>query len=570
MSNIIYIIYIQYAWDCPICTYRNEPTDFDCAVCKTPRPLFLKKRDSGIPLNFTHSNQDSILPENLPPIHTPIADIASMSPKGQSTKSFPDIQENEVLKDDPKPKANIDEFVMVGNGDEYSGVQSESNTDEKKDDEAAPSSKPALSNKLSKEEEEKSSIKELIIKVTNGEEISSIKHTTLEDILLLCHDTFTDSQTMLTILLDRLCDKNMNDVNARIRGVKMCESWIRNYWESDFYSNESMMDIMDQFIDDLSDSSKESRTYHLTDSDIKLLTRIKTTFNQKSNSYEIEKKRETAKARSNKLLGDIDVPKKYDVMDASAETIAQQLTLMDFALFQSIAKREMCGQGWKKKDRDIRSPHLLKMIAQFNQISKWVQCVVLQQKNKKKRTKCIEKFIRIAVYLKDLRNFSACCAINFGLSANVVYRLKDAWNGVSKQEAKQYTEIQLIYKGKKNWELLRILHKNAHAPSILHTGLFLQDLLNTDEGNDDKKKDGTVNFTKLKKTYQLIEQISMYQSSSYFKIKTNPIMQSYLTKIWKKQEAYNEDKMYKISTIVKNKDAEGKDIDDNDLRLMDW
>merc|ERR1712113_204182 len=131
----------------------------------------------------------------------------------------------------------------------------------------------------------------------------------------------------------------------------------------------------------------------------------------------------------------------------------------------------------------------------------WVQCIVLQQRRKRDRTRCIEKCIHIAVHLKELRNFSACCAINFGLSANVLYRLKDAWNSVGKQQLKQYAEIQLIYKGKKNWELLRVLHKNAHAPSILHTGLFLQDLLNTDEGNDDTRKDGTVNFGKLKQTY---------------------------------------------------------------------
>merc|ERR1712228_425082 len=180
----------------------------------------------------------------------------------------------------------------------------------------------------------------------------------------------------------------------------------------------------------------------------------------------------------------------------------------------------------------------------FNSISKWVQCIVLQQKKKKDRTKCIEKCIHIAVHLKEMRNFSACCAINFGLSSTVIYRLKDAWKDVKKRDLDTFNKIQAIYKTQGNWPLLRVLHKNAHAPSILHTGLFLQDLLNTDEGNDDMAKDGTVNFNKLKQTYVLIEQISMYQQSSY-KIKTNQIMQQYLKNRWKKEETYNDEKMYK-------------------------
>eukprot|EP00483_Globobulimina_turgida_P011066 UN11087 len=186
-----------------------------------------------------------------------------------------------------------------------------------------------------------------------------------------------------------------------------------------------MMDIMYAFMDDLADSE-------LPDSDINLLMRIKKTFEEKIHSYEIKTKRSSTLKDIKKLIGDVDIPKNYDIMkDNSTQHIAEQITLMDFSIFQSIARREMTGQGWKKKNRAERSPHLLNMISQFNSISKWVQCVVLQQRNTRQRTQCNEKFIRIAVKLKELRNFSAWCAVNFGLSANVLYRLKDAWTRVS-------------------------------------------------------------------------------------------------------------------------------------------
>jgi len=268
----------------------------------------------------------------------------------------------------------------------------------------------------------------------------------------------------------------------------------------------------------------------------------------------------------------VDIPKNYDtdlMQKTSALSIAQQLTLMDFAIFKCVTKREMTGQAWKKKDKATRAPNLLRMIEQFNCISKWVQCVVLQQKRKRDRTRCIEKFIHIAVDLKKMRNFSACCAINFGLSSNVIYRLKDTWKDVKRRDLETFNEIQTIFKSAKAWKNLRVLHKKAHAPSILHTGLFLQDLFNLDEGAADKKKDGTVNFHKLKSTYALIQQISMYQSAEYNEIKPDNVMQEYLTKTWKIEKKYSNDKMYETSTMVKEKDEQNLVID-NALFIKMW
>ena len=407
------------------------------------------------------------------------------------------------------------------------------------------------------------SIKDMIIKVTNGETILSMKHTMVADMLLLFHTDISiiDSSTMLRMIIDRICDENVM-MHARIRGVQMCTRWMNNYWK-DFQSNEQMMDIMEGFIGDI--SSSKSKLSKLTNNDIKLLMRIKTTFEKKSQEYEVEKKKKIAEA-NRKLLDNVEIPKNYDIMQESAESIAQQLTLMDFSLFKSIAKREMCGMAWKKKDRDERAPNLLATINRFNQLGKFVQCTVLQQRNKKKRAKSIEKFIRVAVCLKDLRNFTACNAIHMGLTSVVVYRLKETWKLVGKQELKQYEEIKSIFSHQKNFELLRIIHRNAHAPSVPYIGLFLSDIVQIDEELRNMNENGTVNFIKLKRMYELFGQISMYQSSSY-SFDTNDMMQSYITKVWKKQELYDETKLYTVSTIVKKKDAEGKDINDDDL---DW
>ena len=489
--------------------------------------------------------------------------------------------------------------------DSTTNITTKNSLERKNEEQCADAPTPTSPKRSWSYESPKISIQELIFRIINGQETSGMSYNQVQDIVLLCHNIFTDSQTMLKILLDKICDKEVTDFNIRIRAVRMCQQWMREYWQSDFHGNDAMLDILCTFIDDFADPSSNSKMCHLADVDVKLLTRIKETFNQKWHEFEVNDAKECTQAKpidtteSHYLFAvfgyirkeecllklNYDVPNgikyiilKYFfpftedyniVMSESSEFIAQQLTLIDSKIFRNIQRREFCGQAWKKKDRAEKAPNLIALIHQFNKVSKWVQCVVLQQRTKQERTKCIEKVIDIAVHLKDMRNYSGCCAINFGLNANVLYRLKDAWNGVSKKRLKQYEEIRYIYKGKKGWEALRILHKNAHAPAILHCGLFLQDILNTDEGYDNLK-DGKVNFARLKQTYNHIERIRMYQQSSYFKIKSNLMMQKYLENEWKRQESYDDDKMFKISTIIKRKDANNEEIDDSDLEIIAW
>lgn len=91
------------------------------------------------------------------------------------------------------------------------------------------------------DEPRKISIQELIVAITNGDEVDGMNHKKVQDILLLYHYTFTDSVTMLKILLDRVNDKNITDINIRIRGINMIETWMQRHWKSDFQENDEMV-----------------------------------------------------------------------------------------------------------------------------------------------------------------------------------------------------------------------------------------------------------------------------------------------------------------------------------------
>jgi len=118
---------------------------------------------------------------------------------------------------------------------------------------------------------------------------------------------------------------------------------------------------------------------------------------------------------------------------------------------------------------------------------------------------------------------------------------------------KQLEEIKQIFSMQDNWKTLRRMHREAHAPAILHTGLFLQDIVAIDEGVDDQLN-GRVNIKKLLRLHEKIATISMYQQSGY-QFKDDPLIQQVIQEDFKAQEKLTADHLFDFSTVAKDKDS---------------
>ena len=289
-------MYVQIPWECELCHNRNAGKLFDCEVCNYPRPLRLPDQrrntfssynkqnsfsksnslnsDDGAPQLLSGSPANSIDPSALPTVFTPNgASSITSNGLGPYFPAIESIQEDKSLH-------STSDFTPPPNAA------------------SSLSPKSALSNILNEEEDEKmeapqlplthhvtffgslisddgdqsaTNIKELILKVTNGEDVHSIQHKKVEEILLLCHKAFTDSETMLQVLLDRVSDPGLSDLNTRIRGVNMCHHWMQNYWKNDFQDRDTMLDIMEHFVDGLDQ-------LQLPPTCLSVLSRIKKTY----------------------------------------------------------------------------------------------------------------------------------------------------------------------------------------------------------------------------------------------------------------------------------------------------
>jgi hypothetical protein len=69
--------------------------------------------------------------------------------------------------------------------------------------------------------------------------------------------------------------------------------------------------------------------------------------------------------------------------------------LLEWNLFKKIAPKELLSLSWSKKDKELKSPNVLKMIGRFNEVSNWICVLILTELDVKKRALIIKKIIQI-------------------------------------------------------------------------------------------------------------------------------------------------------------------------------
>ena len=149
-------------------------------------------------------------------------------------------------------------------------------------------------------------------------------------------------------------------------------------------------------------------------------------------------------------------------------------------------------------------------------------------------------------------------AVQCALMSNAIYTLKDAWNQTSVLKRKHHTkfkEIKVIMSASHNFENIRRLQREAHAPLIPYFGIFCKDLIYIQEGIAKRNQDGMINWSKLWRMYELIKEHLAYQSTPYTELfDEEDSMQSWLENELKRSSVLKPDHLDKMSRDVANLD----------------
>eukprot|EP01090_Pellita_catalonica_P002932 TRINITY_DN12564_c0_g1_i1.p1 TRINITY_DN12564_c0_g1~~TRINITY_DN12564_c0_g1_i1.p1 ORF type:complete len:385 (+),score=45.90 TRINITY_DN12564_c0_g1_i1:70-1224(+) len=231
--------------------------------------------------------------------------------------------------------------------------------------------------------------------------------------------------------------------------------------------------------------------------------------------------KQSRRARNRKILDvkDKGGPKKsarQHFLDIDARLLAEQLTLRDAGLFQSILQKEVYNLSWKKKKKKL-SKNVIHQIERFNQVSFWVASEVVMTSDLKQRAAKISKFITIASICEESNNFNTLMAIIGGLNESSVARLKQTWAHIKGSQMETFETLNTLMSTKTNYaHYRRALDRAIHAnqPVVPYLGVYLRDLTFIEEANQNMHND-LINADKLIMIGEVVLSITLAQRSAY-------------------------------------------------------
>ena len=154
--------------------------------------------------------------------------------------------------------------------------------------------------------------------------------------------------------------------------------------------------------------------------------------------------------------------------------MARQLALVDHALYRSIQPNELLHMNWTKSaTKKQKSPNVLNMIGQFNQLGQWVVSAVITTYDATERTRLLQFIIRVAYESYKLHNLNSAMAIVSGLRNSNVIRLKSTWNGLPSESWDMWEEVTEKFVLNDNFASLRAIAKTTQPPLIPYLGVYV-------------------------------------------------------------------------------------------------
>ncbi|ORX55209.1 ras GEF [Hesseltinella vesiculosa] len=184
--------------------------------------------------------------------------------------------------------------------------------------------------------------------------------------------------------------------------------------------------------------------------------------------------------------------------------MAEQLTWVEARLFSQIKAREFVRMVCHTHDN--RDPFytnknaLMASISHFNFISAWVITMLVTQPRLSKRVLLLEKFMMIAVELRDLNNYNTLMALLAGINNASILRLKHTQAAIEKRKIfKRFQSLERLMSSDRSFASYRLaLKASSRSPHIPYFGIHSQDLIALAEANKDFKKDSSINWEKFR------------------------------------------------------------------------
>jgi len=231
------------------------------------------------------------------------------------------------------------------------------------------------------------------------------------------------------------------------------------------------------------------------------------------------------------------------------------MTLIDFEIYQKIRPWEFMNSAWTKKNKETDAPNIIKFIYRFNEVSLWVQHVILFCDNIRKRATLIEKFVKTAQEFLKLGNFNGAMQIVSAFEGAAVHRLNKTFERVRPGMRKKYSALHILMSNDSSYKLYRESLATYSPPCVPYLGIYLTDLNSMFEvqKNNLSKFPSYVNFNKFVQIYAAMKGVLKYQGGSYSLATVNPIREFILEQL-QSYGSVSKETLYEQSFVLEPRD----------------
>ncbi|XP_078358029.1 ras-specific guanine nucleotide-releasing factor RalGPS2-like [Oculina patagonica] len=242
----------------------------------------------------------------------------------------------------------------------------------------------------------------------------------------------------------------------------------------------------------------------------------------------------------------------FDVLKVQPEEFAQQLTILDLAVFKAIHPDELSGCGWTKKQKLELAPNVVALTKRFNHVSFWVVREILNANKPKIRAAVLTHFIKIAKRLLELNNLHSLKAVISGLQSAPIYRLNKTWALIYRRDRAQFDRLAELLSEEENKKQLRDYLSAVKLPCIPYLGMYLTDLTYIDTIHPNT---GGLDDARTRKMNDVIRLIAEFQLSNYENLEPAVHIQTYLSSVnyIEELQKFMEDDNYKLSLRIEPK-----------------